>query len=47
MTPDVITRPDAVRFPFINPRMFEIKEWRRLNLESDDLRLYIYKKILN
>jgi dihydrofolate reductase len=45
VTPDVITQADAVRFPWINPRKFEIKEWRQLTPGDDTLRLYIYKKI--
>jgi dihydrofolate reductase len=44
-TPDVIDREDAVRFPFINPRKFEISSWNRLDPTDDTLRLYIYKKI--
>ena len=45
VTPDIITQADAVRFPWINPRKFEIKEWRQLTPGDDTLRLYIYKKI--
>ena len=44
-TPDVIERDDAVRFPFINPRKFEIKSWTQLTPGDDTLRLYVYKKI--
>lgn len=43
-TPDVIDRDDAIRFPFINPRKFEVSSWRRLEPTDDTLRLYIYKR---
>jgi dihydrofolate reductase len=43
--PDVIDRDDAVRFPFINPRKFEVKSWVQLTPGDDTLRLYVYKKI--
>jgi dihydrofolate reductase len=42
-TPDVITRSDAVRFPWINPRRFGIHSWQQLTLGDDTLRLYVYK----
>jgi dihydrofolate reductase len=46
VTPDMIdAKADVARFPFINPRKFEIKEWRQLTPGDDTLRLYIYKKI--
>jgi dihydrofolate reductase len=41
----VISSPSAIRFPFINPRLFEIKEWRQLTPGDDTLRLYIYKRV--
>lgn len=45
MTPDVIEWAEAVRFPFINPRKFEIASWQRLEPANDTLRLYIYKRV--
>jgi len=43
---DIITSsPTAVRFPFINPRLFEVREWRQLTPGDDTLRLYIYKRV--
>lgn len=44
VTPDVIRRADAVRFPLINPRNFEIKSWQQLVPGDDTLRLYLYKR---
>lgn len=44
VTPDMITRDDAVRFPWINPRDWEIKSWERLTPGDDTLRLYVYKR---
>lgn len=45
VTPDVIRREDAVRFPFVNPRKFEIKSWVQLTPGDDTLRLYVYKRV--
>jgi dihydrofolate reductase len=45
VTPDIIANTNAVRFPWINPRMFELKEWRRLELANDTLQLCIYRRI--
>jgi dihydrofolate reductase len=42
---EVIHSTNAVRFPFINPRYFEVKEWRQLTPGDDTLRLYIYKRV--
>ena len=47
VTPDVIRRADAVRFPLINPRVFEIKSWTQLTPGDDTLRLYVYKRLAN
>jgi len=44
VTPDVITRSDAVRFPWINPRKFEIESWKQLTPGDDTLRLYVYQR---
>jgi len=44
VTPDVICREDAVRFPWINPRIFEIKSWTQLTPGDDTLRLYVYRR---
>jgi dihydrofolate reductase len=44
-TPDVITQAGAVRFPFINPRQFEVSSWTRLDPVDDTLRLFIYKRV--
>lgn len=45
ITPDVIRRDDAIRFPWINPRIFEVKSWVQLTPGDDALRLYIYNRI--
>lgn len=45
VTPDIIRRDDAIRFPWINPRLFEIKSWVQLTPGDDTLRLYVYNRI--
>ena len=47
VTPDVIRRSDAVRFPLISPRLFEVKSWTQLTPGDDTLRLYVYKRLDN
>lgn len=42
VTSDVIRHAEVVRFPWINPRMFEIKECTSL---TGDLKLYFYQRI--
>jgi dihydrofolate reductase len=42
---DIVNTTNAVRFPFINPRLFEVREWRQLTPGDDTLRLYIYKRV--
>lgn len=45
VTPDVIRRDDAVRFPLINPREFQVKSWTQLTPGDDTLRLYVYNRV--
>lgn len=45
VTPDVIRRDDVIRFPWINPRLWEIKSWVQLTPDDDTLRLYTYRHL--
>ena len=47
VTPDIIRRDDAIRFPLISPRHFEVKSWQQLTPGDDTLRLYVYKRVVN
>jgi dihydrofolate reductase len=44
LTPDMITAPNAVRFPWINPQHFAVRELRPL-AEGSKLMLAIYSRI--
>lgn len=45
LTPDVITAPNAVKFPWINPQQFAVRELRPLVEENNTLMFAIYSKI--
>jgi len=44
LTPDVINDPSAVKFPFINPRLFGIKEQKQLIPGENNLQLCIFQR---
>lgn len=45
LTPDVITAPNAVKFPWISPQQFAVREMRPLVEGDNKLMLAIYSRI--
>jgi len=45
ITPDTINHPQAIRFPWINPKIFDVDSIQQLVPGDDTLQYVIYKRL--